>query len=133
MDRRRPFVLVRSTFVVAAVLVLAGCGGESRVDACADRMLERVRPADARNVSEDDLRRYVETTYCERFADNGWVYEDGTLKLAAYRWASSGGEDPVLDCALLHHVRRDEVQAYVRRLDGAECDDGTPVADLGAR
>jgi hypothetical protein len=126
-------VRLAPAFVVMAVLVLAGCGGESRVDACADRMLERVRPADVRNVGEDDLRRYVETTYCERFADNGWVHEDGSLKLDAYRWGSSGGEDPVLDCALLHHVRRDEVQAYVRRLDRPECDDGTPVADLGAR
>jgi hypothetical protein len=40
----------------------------------------------------------------------------------------------ILDCALLHHVRRSEVRDYVERLqrEGAvECDDGAPLDDLG--
>ena len=41
----------------------------------------------------------------------------------------------VLDCAVLHVVRREEVQQYVRELERdreVSCDDGTPLERLGA-
>ena len=57
---------------------------------------------------EEDLRRYVERTYCSGFEEEGWI-----------------------------HVRKSEVQAYraqvKRRHDVVQCDDGTPLDELGAR
>ena len=100
-----------------------------------------------------ETERYLRRTYCDRFAKNGWVYADGTLALDAYRWAEQGHscvtarpgqvEAPrgcdarassTLDCALLHHVRRSEVQAFVATLPKPRpaCDDRTPLGDLGA-
>jgi hypothetical protein len=39
----------------------------------------------------------------------------------------------VLDCGLLHLVRRNEVQTYLEELGRpVECDDGTPLDQLGA-
>jgi hypothetical protein len=38
-------------------------------------------------------------------------------------------------CAVLHYVRRDEVRAYIRKLERSQsvsCDDGTPPDKLGA-
>ena len=40
-----------------------------------------------------------------------------------------------IDCALLHHVRRSEVRKYLddlRSRGKLECDDGTPLGELGA-
>jgi hypothetical protein len=125
------------------------------VQTCNDRFVERAR-AEGYDADEEQLRRYVETTYCSRFAEQGWVYEDGTLSIAAYEWGQEGGEcsmaeageparsvpcddlgeDPIIDCALLHHVRRSEVRDYVEELRreerNVECDDGTPLDELGA-
>jgi hypothetical protein len=40
----------------------------------------------------------------------------------------------VLDCGLLHLVRRSEVRAFVASLEQpARCDDGTPLDEIGAR
>jgi hypothetical protein len=42
----------------------------------------------------------------------------------------------VLDCALLHHVRAGEVRDYLERLrleSAVQCDDGTPLDELGVR
>ena len=161
--------------VVLPILVLAfaaGCGGEDRDDAapepasgssasavakCVDRFLARVDPDVEADVDADALRRYLEETYCERFARRGWVYEDGALSIDAYRSVEAGvgedcgeaeadgttktvpcdasaAEDGVLDCALLHHVRRSQVQAYLAELARArevECDDGTAPEELG--
>jgi hypothetical protein len=156
-------------------VVLAGCGGASdlqaggtatdqrsiatseRVERCTDRFLERVEGADS---DKDEVRHYVEVTYCAPFAERGWVYEDGTLNIKAYTWliqgsseacASASGNQPaqtvpceqvesaggiqILDCAILHQVRRSEVREYVEELERTgevECDDGTPLEDLGA-
>ncbi len=101
------------------------------------------------------VRSYVQHTYCDRFAKHGWVYEDGTLSIKAHVWlmhartcaaeeSTSGGPavtvpcepsfDP-LECALLHYVRRAQVQAYIRELKKTHrvtCDDGTPLGKLGA-
>jgi hypothetical protein len=101
-------------------------------------------------------RRYVRDTYCARFDENGWVYADGALSIEAQKWldaratctASDAGDSvttvpcttteaastQVLDCAVLHIVRRSEVRDYIDRLkmsSPVECDDGTALDDLG--
>lgn len=109
--------------------------------------------ADTSSASDETLRRYARDTYCSRFEQNGWVYEDGALSIDAQVWldegascATAGEGEPAqtvpcaeetdgrLDCALLHHVREDEVREYVEGLQlrgRVECDDGTPVDGLG--
>jgi hypothetical protein len=151
---------VRRSFAATLVLVAAaGCGGgaepepgAARVDRCTERFLDGI---ESEGLPEDDreaARRYVERTYCSRFEREGWVYEDGTLSIDAHVWATveagqcaagAVGEDPVtvpceegdlLDCAILHHVPKEEVRAYVEGLGRSgrvECDDGTPVHELG--
>jgi len=46
------------------------------------------------------------------------------------------GPKMIADCAVLEHVRESEVREYLDRLQrrhgGVECEDGTPLADLGA-
>lgn len=162
---------MRVPVVLAALLIAAGCGssGESggnaassdeassaaalRVEKCVERFLAR-----ATSDETDVHRRYIEDTYCSPFEREGWVYEDGTLSIAAYLFVargyseecatSEGGEgdtvpcaalpadEPVvLDCGLLHLVRREEVQQYVQELERhreVSCDDGTPLERLGA-
>jgi hypothetical protein len=99
------------------------------------------------------VRSYVQRTYCDRFAKHGWVYADGTLSIKAELWLDHGtscsestGSGPAVtvpcepdfdsfDCALLHFVRKAEVQAYLAKLSKTHqvtCDDGTPLDDLGA-
>ena len=132
----------------------------SRVERCTERFLERVEHEDSANATKLEIRRYVEISYCAPFEKQGWVYDDGTLSIDAYTKlvesmseectrAESGeeartvpceeldqGEGPqVLDCAILHHVRREEVRKYVRELRRSRevtCDDGTPPHKLGA-
>lgn len=128
-----------------------------RIERCTERFLERVEDED---VSTEEARRYIEVTYCAPFVERGWVYEDGTLSIAAHTWLfGSSSEECVsaragepaetvpceelqptgalqeIDCGVLHHVRRSEVQDYVEQLKReyeVECDDGTPVEELGA-
>jgi hypothetical protein len=126
----------------------------ARIESCVDRLLSR---ATTQDVNGDDARRYARDTYCARFEANGWIYDDGVLSIGAQTWLEQGGtcafgseEQPTrtvpcdaldapgtrrLDCALLHHTRRSDVKAYVERLQRErpviECDDGTPVDDLG--
>lgn len=168
------FVPIALRLVGIAVLALAlfGCGASdgggstaeraadisvSRVDKCSDRLAARAKTDGLSDAEQDEIRRYVETTYCSRFVERGWVYDDGTLSIAAHKWMEAGreeectrvtetgaetvpcediGEDPILDCALLHHVRRSEVRDYIqnlrRRNRHVECDDGTPLEQLGA-
>ena len=151
----------RCLLLVAAVLGSAagGCssiGGPTaeangRVERCTDRLVQRA--AGPRSAAADS---YVRKTYCRPFDERGWVYDDGTLRIDAYLALERGGTcatakagepvrtvpceeleppDPkILDCALLHIVRRREVQEYLARLQrGREvrCDDGTPIGDLG--
>ena len=133
-----------------------------RVDRCVERLLSRASPEDLAAERRPFAERYVRETYCERFQREGWVYDDGTLSIDAHRWAVGGGEsecavavepgeppsdepcpeseqpafDPMLDCALLHHVPRSEVEAYVAELPRRHalvCDDGTPLDELGAK
>ena len=108
--------------------------------------------------SETEVRRYIDGTYCSPFEREGWVYDDGTLSIAAYLSLARDGSEAcasadggvsdtaacselpadasvVLDCAVLHVVRREEVQQYVRELERdreVSCDDGTPLERLGA-
>jgi hypothetical protein len=131
----------------------------SRVERCVGRFLER---AASDGLAEADARRYIESTYCSRFEREGWIHDDGTLSIAAHvafvESGSSeqcgtaevgeeamtvpceeleGGDGPLLlDCAILHLVRRGEVREYVGELERSRevsCDDGTPLERLGAR
>ena len=126
----------------------------SRVEGCTQRFLDRV--GGGRNTAE--TRSYIQRMYCGPFARKGWVYADGTLSINAHLDLLNGGAcaeaastpggstvtipcdprpamlDP-LECALLHYVRRNEVRAYIRKLERSQdvtCDDGTPLDRLGA-
>ena len=150
----------RLSIAAIAALLVVGCDSTTRATdsprlspaqrsaKCTERMLARV---DDRG---PPVRKYIRTAYCDRFAARGWVYPDGTLSIKAHlslvngttcTTSKSGGPtvtktpcpvDPGdLDCALLHFVRKAEVQAYIRRLQRrgeVKCDDGTPPGDLGA-
>ena len=151
-------------YVLALVsaLALAGCGS-SGSDAgqvakaagkCTDRFFRAVKPGTSQ-ATETEIRHYARVTYCEPFARKGWVYNDGSLSINAQRWLVRGGrcstsapggasktvpcrqldQSPVIDCGILHFVRRGEVQKYIaalRRHNGdVRCDDGTPPAALG--
>ena len=152
---------MRFAVAIAVLLVLTGCGSGGkkaarpdaktayRIERCTQRFLDRVKTD----------RSYIETTYCRPFADKGFVYADGTLSIKAHLYVLSGGSscksetstpggstktvpcEPVaeqlnpLECAILHYVRRDEVRAYIRKLQRSQrvsCDDGTPLDKLGA-
>ena len=133
-----------SLAIVVLVAVAAGCGtssGEQRdgaassganassaaasITKCVDRLLST---STASGGSEQQLRRYIRNTYCALFEQNGWVYKDGALSIAAEKWLDKGGScatgsngEPtltvpceqtnhdtamlIIDCALLHHVR----------------------------
>ena len=137
---------------------MAGCGrdGETvsagdRVERCVERFVERTQPR--AEIGEDALRGYVERAYCRPFSERGWVQEDGSLTIdvvtagaSDHVCAEAEGEGPAktvpcdemregaepLDCALLHLVRRSEVEEYMRALEEpVVCDDGTPVDELG--
>jgi hypothetical protein len=167
---------IRACFLIALFATsLAGCGGDegrgeaaagdagsatiaTAVERCTDRIVSGAESANSGGgLGEDELRAYVERTYCAPFARRGWVYEDGTLSLDAYEEGysedcaeASAGEQPrtvpceelesdggleIIDCALLRYVRRAEVQAYLeglRQSREVECDDGTRLEDLGA-
>jgi hypothetical protein len=153
---------VRVGLAIAVLLALAGCSfGErkaaqadspvaSRVERCTQHMLDRVGGG-------AEVRSYVERTYCGPFARKGWVYADGTMSINAHLYLLNGNAcsemvgtpdgqmttvpcdpraamlDP-LECAVLHYVRRDEVRAYIRKLERSQsvsCDDGTPLDKLG--
>lgn len=162
-----------SLAIVFFAAVLAGCGasgGEqrdgatstdrdstvaaARINKCIDRLMSRSTTSGG---TEQQVRRYIRGTYCAPFEQNGWVYEDGALSIAAQRWLDNGGRcaaagdtEPmrtvpceqtngpeatrIIDCALLHDVRRTEVMAYVAELQrngDVHCDDGTPLDALG--
>ena len=175
---------MRTCIVAAALaLALAGCGssadeagvdGEAPVSAgaaverCTERLLSDAELEELTAEEQEAVRSYTESTYCARFVERGWVYDDGALSIDAYTSLAEGGEeecaeaeaesvegepggsaqsvpcdevdageDGTIDCALLRHVRRSEVRAYLDELQrsgqAVECDDGTPLADLGAR
>jgi hypothetical protein len=131
----------------------------ARAERCTERFLERVKSEGSADPEAEEVRRYVESTYCTPFDRRGWVYEDGTLSIAAHTWLETSGKEvcqsaglenivttmpcekldrgtrpTVIDCAMLHYVRRSEVRDYIERLrtPDVECDDGTPLEVLGA-
>jgi hypothetical protein len=126
-----------------------------RIERCVDRL---VRDTTSQNAADEAAtRRYARKTYCARFEENEWVYEDGAVRIAAQTWLDQGatcargsegeptktvpcepdrtiGGIQTLDCALLHIVRRSEVREYIDRLEtngAVKCDDGTAVDELG--
>ncbi len=146
---------VRALLVVLALAALgaiAGCGGGSksttREDRCVERMVARAEVKGHRS----EVEAYARRTYCGPFAARGWVYADGTLSIDAQEWLVKGGtcatsengqmrtvpceelnaQSTTIDCGMLHYVRRSEVQAYLRRVGATQCEDGTPLAELGA-
>ncbi len=145
--------------VAATILLLAGCGSNGESDGSADSRIERCTERFLTRTESDtaEIRRYVETTYCAAFDRRGWIHDDGTLSIAAYTNSGSeacaraepggnsetvpcdeveGAQSPeVLDCALLHLVRKDEVPAYLEELRPdreVRCDDETALDELGA-
>jgi hypothetical protein len=126
-----------------------------RIERCVDRLLRDTTTQNA--ADEEEARRYARKTYCARFEENGWVYEDGAVSIAAQTWLDHGatcargsegeptrtvpceverttGGVETLDCALLHIVRRSEVREYIGRLEmsrAVRCDDGTALDKLG--
>ena len=171
-ERSNPQKSYSSDVRVLAVLILSttvtACGsGRSdetpssaaaaaiRIERCVDRLLRDTTTQNA--ADEEEARRYARRTYCARFEENGWVYEDGAVSIAAQTWLdqsatcamgsegepattvpceverTTGGVE-TLDCALLHIVRRSEVREYIgrREMNGAvKFDDGTALDKLG--
>jgi hypothetical protein len=146
-----PYDLRVRTLVATVVLAaLAGCGSnngaESRVDRCVERLL-----TNAEGGESGAARDYARRTYCGPFASRGWVYEDGALSIDAQTWLVEGGmeicetagedgqsvtipcedESRAINCAMLRHVRRGEVRQYLAQRPDLECEDGTPVEQLG--
>ena len=132
----------------------ASPGTASAPEQCVERMLARSDPAAVEEAGEEAIRAYIEETYCGRFAKRGWIYDDGALRIEAFEWVEAGYDEECgmadetgssqtvpcdeleqgepLECALLHHVRKAEVEAYLARLpDDVRCDDGTPLDELG--
>jgi hypothetical protein len=143
--------------VFLALMVATGCDSTTKSEAgdsplvsqCVHRMLERAE-GEPKRVVRDYLRR----TYCEPFAKKGWIHPDGTISIRAHEWLLGAGtcekventttlpcdswteqEAPLLECGLLHFVRRSEVRPYLadlqRRRGKVSCDDGTPLGELG--
>jgi hypothetical protein len=134
----------------------------SPVERCTERLLRTAEADELSEAEKEGVRRYIERTYCAPFAERGWVYDDGTLSIEAHKWLEEGGEEECVsatepgqpaktvpceqldergskmigDCVLLLHVRRSEVRDYLeqlrRRHGDVECEDGTPLAELGA-
>jgi hypothetical protein len=138
-------------FGVAAEGCGTGSSSATPAGRCVDRLMSGARhPVDRAHRSAAE--RYARRTYCEPFADNGWVYADGTLSIEAQEWLVHGrrcatsqngraqmvpceqvdAQSTTIDCAMLHFVRRSEVQTYLRHVGGTQCDDGTPFDELGA-
>ena len=160
MTRRRATILavvVVAALMLAATWTMVGqgsdvAGSSPRVDKCVERLVARADPA--AEADDAELRAYAERTYCNPFDQRGWIYADGALSIRAYEWHQAGaseecmagepaqtvpceelGPETTIDCALLHHVRQSEVRSYLAKLQRAQpvgCDDGTPLADLGA-
>jgi hypothetical protein len=129
--------------VFLALMVATGCDSTTKSEAGDS-------PGEPKRVVRDYLRR----TYCEPFAKRGWIHPDGTISIRAHEWLLGAGtcekventttlpcdsrteqEAPLLECGLLHFVRRSEVRPYLadlqRRRGKVSCDDGTPLGELG--
>jgi hypothetical protein len=123
----------------------------SRIERCVDRL---IAGHNAPSTDKGLIRRYARDTYCGRFEEKDWIYEDGALKIAAQRWLQNGGScaegvagQPAkvvpcklerdssgvltIDCGLLRIVRRSEVRMYLRGLQPVACEQDIPLAKLG--
>jgi hypothetical protein len=145
-------------FAAVAALGLAACGssGNASLSAkCTDRLVARAERLGRVGSKKAEVRRYARVTYCDRFARKGWVYADGALSIDAQHWLEQGArcststpggktvttpcvdprENPrLIDCGMLHFVRRREVRTYVAELQRSVtviCDDHTPLTALG--
>ena len=162
--------VVSTTVFALVVAALSGCGSsygstaDKRIDRCADRLAAN---ATSTSLSKEQVRRYARVTYCERWDKPGWVYDDGALSISVVQLRKTSSEcvstkpggpirtvpcatlpsAPILDCAVLRHIRRSEVRAYLAevrkkiaearpvgfggRSTPVRCDNGMPLADLG--
>ncbi len=136
------------------MLVLVGCASKEssrKAEKCTDLFMRSLKPRSA--VRRAQFRHYVAVTYCDRFAREGWVYDDRALSIDAQRWLTNGArcatgteggstrtipcevvENGMMDCAMLRFVRRREVRAYIaelQRRESVSCEDGTPLTALG--
>jgi hypothetical protein len=145
-------------FAALAALGLAACGssGNASLSAkCTDRLVARAERLGHAGSLKAEVRRYARVTYCDRFAQKGWIYADGALSIDAQHWLEQGArcststpggktvttpcvdpsENPrTIDCGMLHFVRRSEVQTYIAELQRSVtviCDDHTPLTALG--
>jgi hypothetical protein len=149
-------VLIRGAALALIAIGLAGCGASSDssapADRCVERMMARVDELHPDLKHRAEAESYARSTYCDRFARNGWVYPDGTLSIDAQEWLVEGrtcgtsengkmrtvpceqldAGSTTMDCAMLHFVRRSDVQEYLRHVGASRCDDGTPFDALGA-
>ena len=132
----------------------ASAAATSSLERCIDRLLQHARTQDL--PSKEIARRYVRRMYCARFDEEGWVFEDGALSIAAQAWLEHGGTcttgragEPtktvpcqpvrrggvrIIECALLRVIRRSEVRDYIeqlRTMGPVACDDGTAISELG--
>ncbi len=84
--------VVASTAI--AVLVLVGCSSKetsAKAEKCTDLITRSAKPTPS--LSQAQARRYVKKTYCDRFAREGWVYDDGALSIDAQEWLDHGGKE----------------------------------------
>jgi hypothetical protein len=141
---------VRTLLATALLAALAGCGSDNGADSRVDRCVERLL-ANSEGGETDAARDYARRTYCGPFASRGWVYDDGALSIDAQKWLVEGGNEvcetagddgqsvtipcedasPAINCAMLRHVRQGEVRRYFAQRPDLECEDGTPVEQLG--
>jgi hypothetical protein len=143
-------LLLATTSLTACGATKEKASGESLLVAkCVHRMMERTDGPPTLVVQD-----YLERTYCGPFATRGWIHSDGTLSIRAHEWLLESGscekvegttttpcdsralqEAPLPECALLHLVPRSEVRPYLsdlqRRRGKVQCDDGTPLDELG--
>ena len=88
---------VRVGVLLAIALLLTACSSgdgrkaitdatpSSRSKQCTARLLAGIK-----GNRGPIVQRYIQRTYCDRFARHGWVYEDGTLSIKAHLWVMNG-------------------------------------------
>jgi hypothetical protein len=148
--------------VLVGLATLTACSSSKhasaqRIAKCTERMVSRIDFARNPTLTKSAARQYVRRTYCEPFAQRGWVYPDGTFKLAAYTRSTSSscsmgeagqpshrvpckslenqGSTAILDCGFLRFVRKSDAQRYIASLTHpsiVKCDNGMRLADVGA-
>ena len=82
-------ISLHGVVAVTAPYELAHASEPPPAKKCVDRFAAR---ATSNASTGTQVRRYIEGTYCSPFEREGWVYEDGTLKIAAYLSSGTGRE-----------------------------------------